>query len=106
MDEPDHPLTEPGNSSDGTSQPDSHGGAGMSQMENDSSSSHQTKGEEDAAIRQITGYDSNLTGKLCQHVMVLICWKVGADVAVMEHMVQALEEWLHRRGIGIYTDLM
>jgi hypothetical protein len=49
---------------------------------------------------------ADLTGKLCWCVMALICWKVGADKAVMEHMVQALEEWLCRRGISIYIDLL
>jgi hypothetical protein len=28
-----------------------------------------------------------LTGKLCWHVMALIWWQVGADRAVMEHVV-------------------
>jgi hypothetical protein len=49
---------------------------------------------------------AELTGKLCQQVMALICWRVGADKAVTDCMVQALEEWLHRRGISIYTDLV
>jgi hypothetical protein len=49
---------------------------------------------------------AQLTGKLCRHVMALIQWKVGADRAVSEHVVQALEEWLHRWGISIYTDLL
>jgi hypothetical protein len=49
---------------------------------------------------------AELTGKLCRQVMVLIQWKVGANKAVTEHVVQALEEWLHRRGISIYTDLL
>jgi hypothetical protein len=51
-----------------------------------------------------SGSGTDLTGKLCQHVMALIRWRVGADKAVMEHVVQALEEWLQRRGISIYTD--
>jgi hypothetical protein len=49
---------------------------------------------------------SVLTGKLCRRVMVLIQWKVGTDKAVMEHMVRALEQWLHNRGISIYMDLV
>jgi hypothetical protein len=35
-------------------------------------------------------------GKLCQRMMALFWWKVGADVAVTEHVVWALEEWLWR----------
>jgi hypothetical protein len=34
---------------------------------------------------------AEFTGKLCRRVMALICWKVGADKAVDEHVVQALE---------------
>jgi hypothetical protein len=49
---------------------------------------------------------AELTGKLCRCMMVLIRWKVGANIAVTEHVVRALEEWLHRRGISIYTDLL
>jgi hypothetical protein len=49
---------------------------------------------------------AKLTGKLCWQVMALIHWRVGADGAVTNHMVWALEEWLHRRGISIYTDLV
>jgi hypothetical protein len=49
---------------------------------------------------------AELTGKLCHRVIALICWRVGADGAVTDHMVQAVEEWLHRRGISIYTDLV
>jgi hypothetical protein len=52
------------------------------------------------------GGSAQLTGKLCKRVMALICWRVGTDKAVSEHMVQALEELLHRWGISIYTDLM
>jgi hypothetical protein len=51
-----------------------------------------------------SGSGSDLTGKLCWCVMALIRWKVGADKAVTEHVVWALEEWLQRRGISIYTD--
>jgi hypothetical protein len=43
-------------------------------------------------------------GKLCRRVLALIQWQVGADKAVSEHVVQVLEEWLHRQGISIYTD--
>jgi hypothetical protein len=49
---------------------------------------------------------AELTGKLCHRVMALIRWRVGADRAVMDHIVWALGEWLHRRGISIYTDLV
>jgi hypothetical protein len=49
---------------------------------------------------------AELTGKLCRRVMALIWWKVGTNKAVTDCMVQALEEWLHRRGISIYMDLL
>jgi hypothetical protein len=66
-----------------------------------------TQGEQDSGTQSVShGSSAELTGKLCQHVMALIWWKVGADKAAMEHVVQALEEWLHRRGISIYTDLL
>jgi hypothetical protein len=52
------------------------------------------------------GSSAHLTGKLCKRVMALIRWKVGADKAVSEHMVWALEGWLRRRGISIYADLL
>jgi hypothetical protein len=66
-----------------------------------------TQEEWDSGPRSVshTG-QSELTEKLCQRMMVLIWWKVGADIAVMEHVVWVLEEWLHRRGISIYTDLL
>jgi hypothetical protein len=73
-----------------------------------SRTSHRTMTQEkwDSGTRSVshTG-QSDLMGKLCRRVMVLIRWKVGANVAVMEHVVRALEEWLHRQGISIYTDL-
>jgi hypothetical protein len=47
---------------------------------------------------------SAMMGKLCKRVLALIKYKVGADGAVDEHMVQALEAWLQKRGISIYTD--
>jgi hypothetical protein len=47
---------------------------------------------------------ATLTGKLYWRVMALIRWQVGANRAVMEHVVQVLEEWLCRQGITIYTD--
>jgi hypothetical protein len=56
--------------------------------------------------RMSQGGSAELTGKLCWHVMALIHWKVGTDRAVMVYVVQVLEEWLHRRGISIYTDLV
>jgi hypothetical protein len=49
---------------------------------------------------------AELTGKLCQRVMAVIQLRVGADKVMMGHMVQVLEEWLHRHGISIYMDLM
>jgi hypothetical protein len=66
-----------------------------------------TQGKQDSGTRSVS-HDSSteLTGKLCQRMMALIQWKVGADKAVTEHMVWVLEEWLHRRGISIYTDLL
>jgi hypothetical protein len=66
-----------------------------------------TQRERDSGTKSVshTG-QAELTGKLCWCMMVLIWWKVGADVAVMEHVVRALEEWLRRRGISIYTDLL
>jgi hypothetical protein len=45
-----------------------------------------------------------LTGKLCRRVMALIRWQSGVDTAVDDRMVRALEAWLRRRGISIYTD--
>jgi hypothetical protein len=66
-----------------------------------------TQGEWDTGTRSVSSDGSTeLTGKLCQRVMVLIRWKVGADIAVTDHVVWALEEWLRRRGISIYTDLL
>jgi hypothetical protein len=66
-----------------------------------------TGGERDSGTRSVShGGSTELTGKLCQHMMVLIWLKVGADKVVKECMVRALEEWLHRRGISIYTDQM
>jgi hypothetical protein len=47
-----------------------------------------------------------LTGKLCRRVMALIRWQCGADGAVDACMVRALEGWLRKRGISIYTDLV
>jgi hypothetical protein len=47
-----------------------------------------------------------LTGKLCKRVMALIKWRCGADTAVDDCMVRALEGWLRRRGISIYIDLL
>jgi hypothetical protein len=66
-----------------------------------------TREEQNTGIGSVSQTGSaDLMGKLCRCVMVLIWWKVGANVAVMEHVVWALEEWLHRRGISIYTDLL
>jgi hypothetical protein len=45
-----------------------------------------------------------LMGKLCRRALVLIKYKVGADKAVDDYMVKALEAWLWKRGISIYTD--
>jgi hypothetical protein len=42
--------------------------------------------------------------KLCKWALALIKYKVGADGAVDEHMVQVLEAWLQRKGISIYTN--
>jgi hypothetical protein len=39
-----------------------------------------------------------------RRALVLIKYKVGADEAVDDHMVQVLEGWLQKRGISIYTD--
>jgi hypothetical protein len=66
-----------------------------------------TQGKRDSGTRSVshTG-ESELMGKLCQRVMALIRWQVGADIAVTEHVVQVLEEWLWRRGLSIYTDLL
>jgi hypothetical protein len=81
--------------------------ASMSELAQEMSHRELTQEEQDSGTRSVTHNSSaELTGKLCQHVMALIRWKVGADKAVMEHMVQALEEWLRRRGISIYTDLL
>jgi hypothetical protein len=73
----------------------------------DTSQRRMTQEERDSGTRSVshTG-QSELTGKLCWCVMALIWWKVGADIAVTEHVVRALEEWLRRRGISIYTDLL
>jgi hypothetical protein len=46
----------------------------------------------------------DLIGKLCRWALALIKYKVGADVDVSERMVRALEEWLQRWGITIYTE--
>jgi hypothetical protein len=42
------------------------------------------------------GSSAELTGKLCRRMMALIQWRVGANKAVTEHVVQVLEEWLCR----------
>jgi hypothetical protein len=69
--------------------------------------SHRRLDQKEHGTRSVSHTGSaDLTGKLCQCVMALIRWKVGADVAVTEHVVWALEEWLCRRGINIYTDLL
>jgi hypothetical protein len=66
-----------------------------------------TREEWDSGTRSMSQKGSaELTGKLCHQVLALICWKVNTNRAVMSHMVQMLEEWLHRRGISIYTDLV
>jgi hypothetical protein len=49
---------------------------------------------------------STIMGKLCQQVMALIRWKKGLDMRITEGMVRALEAWLWRRGISIYTKLV
>jgi hypothetical protein len=57
-----------------------------------------TQREQDSETRSVShGSSAELTGKLCRCVMVLIWWKVGADVAVTDRVVWVLEEWLHRR---------
>jgi hypothetical protein len=53
---------------------------------------------------RIDAIKAELTGKLCRRALVLIKHKVGADVDISEHMVWALEEWLCRWGITIYTE--
>jgi hypothetical protein len=58
-----------------------------------------TRSEEDKG-------SAELMGKLCQHMMALIWWKVGTDRALSEHMIWALEEWLCRQGLSIYMDLV
>jgi hypothetical protein len=66
-----------------------------------------TQGEWDSGSEEASHKGSvDLTGKLCWHVMALIWWQVGTDKAVNDCMVQALEQWLHRRWISIYTDLV
>jgi hypothetical protein len=65
---------------------------------------HGNSGERDSGTAP--GERSALTGKLCRRVMALIRWQCGADGAVDERMVRALEGWLRRRGISIYTDLV
>jgi hypothetical protein len=43
-------------------------------------------------IRNLTALsDPAFTGKLCRRALVLIWWQVGADKAVSEHVVWALE---------------
>jgi hypothetical protein len=53
---------------------------------------------------KIDAIRSELTRKLCRRALVLIKHKVGADVDISEHMVRALETWLCRWGITIYTE--
>jgi hypothetical protein len=63
--------------------------------------------ERDSGTAPMTQSDRGvLTGKLCKRVMVLIKWQCSTDTAVDACMVRALEEWLQRRGISIYTDLL
>jgi hypothetical protein len=45
-----------------------------------------------------------LMDKLCKCALILIKHKVGADLTISDHMVRALEEWLWRKGITIYTE--
>jgi hypothetical protein len=81
---------------------------GQEEWDNGNVSTQSSSGEkkQDTSTTLLVSQDGSaeITGKLCQHVMVLIQWQVGADKAVMEHMVQVLETWLRRRGISIYTD--
>jgi hypothetical protein len=63
---------------------------------------HREQNDETGSAKTKDNVD--LTGKLCWCVMIQ--WKVGANEAVMEHVVWVLEEWLHRREISIYTDLV
>jgi hypothetical protein len=49
---------------------------------------------------------SSITEKLCQQVMALFKWKKGMDTGITEDMVRALESWLQRRGVSIYTDFV
>jgi hypothetical protein len=63
--------------------------------------------ERDSGTAPVTQDDRGvLTGKLCKRVMALIKWQCGADTVVDDRMVRALEGWLRRRGISIYTDLL
>jgi hypothetical protein len=62
-------------------------------------------GEQDSGINiNINDINTPLMGKLCRRALVLIKHKVGADVCVSNCMVRALEEWLQRWGITIYTE--
>jgi hypothetical protein len=64
-----------------------------------------TQGEQDSGIQSVSQQGSpSLTGRLCQRMMAVVHWQVGADKAVDDCMVQALEQWLCARGISIYTD--
>jgi hypothetical protein len=64
-----------------------------------------TQEERDSGIRSVSHRGSTpLTEQLCWCVMAMIRWQMGADKAVDNRMVQALEQWLHRQGISIYTD--
>jgi hypothetical protein len=82
-------------------------GVTTNELAQDLSHRRLTQREQDNGTGSVSHNSSaELTGKLCRHVMALIQWKVGADIAVTEHVVWVLEEWLHRRGISIYTDLL
>jgi hypothetical protein len=71
---------------------------------NESWVTHEGRGGGNQSVTQ-TG-NAELTEKLCQCVMVLIWWKVGTNKVMSEHVVWVLEEWLQRRGLSIYTDLV
>jgi hypothetical protein len=61
--------------------------------------------EQDSGSGTLTRDNSaQMMGKLCKQALVLIKHKVGTDVNVSDHMVWALEEWLQRQGITIYTE--
>jgi hypothetical protein len=80
----------------------------LNQFENvekwDNGTGAKTKKWDNRSINDVEHITYGLMDKLCKCALVLIKHKVGTDLAVSDCMVRALEEWLRRKGITIYTE--